>query len=477
MALAGRLAALAVAGSVCVRAAVDPDLWGHLRFGLDLARDGRLTSIDPYSFTQDKPWVNHEWLSELLFAIAYGAGGVVGLLLLKTAILAVSVALLVSITRGVRDELRWWLVAIAIFGIGPISAAFRPHLWTILGLALLLRILFTQRGIWWLPVIFAVWANMHGGWIVGAAVAGLWLVGRAIDTRSVRAQLPFGCALAAGVVATLVNPDGWHLWAFLLTTVRMGRDISEWRPLWEQFEVHHVLLWPLTVGVFTTTAIARWRHLTWATALPAIWLGVNGLLVSRLAPLFSEIALLATAQAWRSSDVETAAIASVTRVPARAKMIVDAMVLVAVTITPITSHVRCLEIGGLWAPDLVAAGALETPTARGRLVIPFNWGEYGIWHWGPRLRVSMDGRRETVYSDRMLDLHGDVVAGSAKGREYLARVRPEYVWLPQAGGRATREWLIEHGYRLDVDTASSYIATRADLAPLAPGVPMPACFR
>jgi hypothetical protein len=471
------LTALAVAGSVCVRAAVDPDLWGHLRFGLDVAADRRLTSVDPYSFTQDKPWINHEWLSELLFALVHRVAGVSGLLLLKIAILAAAFLLLASMTRGVNEDKRWWLLAISIFGIGPIAATFRPHLWTILALAVILKILSSGRGFWWLPLVFAVWANMHGGWIVGIAVLGLWIVGRAFDTRDLRAQLPFVLVLAVAVMATLINPYGWGLWRFLLTTVRMGRDISEWRPLWEHFEIRYVLLWPLTVGVVATTALARWRHLTWAASLPVLWLGVNGLFVSRLAPLFSEIALLATAQAWRSSNVLAASPALPARMPVRAKMMVDAAVLAAVTLTPFAGHIRCLEIEGPSAPDLVAAGAFESPDARGRLVVPFNWGEYGIWHWGPRLRVSMDGRRETIYSDGMLDLHGEVVAGGARGRDYLARVRPEYVWLPHEGGRATGEWLTEQGYRLDVNTPRSFIATRGDLPPLAPGTPMPACFR
>jgi len=42
------------------RTPADPDLWGHVRFGQDLLRSGRLSAVDPYSFTSDRPWVNHE---------------------------------------------------------------------------------------------------------------------------------------------------------------------------------------------------------------------------------------------------------------------------------------------------------------------------------------------------------------------------------------------------------------------------------
>jgi len=49
----------------------DADLWGHVRFGLDILSAGHVPSVDPYSFTSDVMWVNHEWLAEVLFAFAW----------------------------------------------------------------------------------------------------------------------------------------------------------------------------------------------------------------------------------------------------------------------------------------------------------------------------------------------------------------------------------------------------------------------
>ena len=58
---------------IIVRTVADPDLWGHTRFGLDMLATHTLPSGDPYSFTQDIPWINHEWLSELMMGGAYRA--------------------------------------------------------------------------------------------------------------------------------------------------------------------------------------------------------------------------------------------------------------------------------------------------------------------------------------------------------------------------------------------------------------------
>ena len=55
---------LVLAAALATYTRADADLWGHVRFGLDTLGTRTLTSVDPYSFTQDKPWVNHEWLSE-----------------------------------------------------------------------------------------------------------------------------------------------------------------------------------------------------------------------------------------------------------------------------------------------------------------------------------------------------------------------------------------------------------------------------
>src|SRR5947209_1691666 len=76
-------------GSACLFAdtdtIADPDLWGHLRFGLDMLGSGMIVAQDCYSYTSDRTWINHEWLAELVFAAVYQAGGPPGLVAVKAA--------------------------------------------------------------------------------------------------------------------------------------------------------------------------------------------------------------------------------------------------------------------------------------------------------------------------------------------------------------------------------------------------------
>jgi hypothetical protein len=127
---------------------------------------------------------------------------------------------------------------------------------------------------------------------------------------------------------------------------------------------------------------------------------------------------------------------------------------------------RCLEIAGDWSPDLMAAETLRANGASGRLVLPFRWGDYAIWRLAPKLRVSIDGRRE-VHSERATNEGFGIETGSAEGLAALAAWRADYVWLGAESTR-TKAWLIDHGYRIDLDGPRSYIAVLQQLPPLKP---------
>ena len=91
----------------------------------------------------------------------------------------------------------------------------------------------------------------------------------------------------------------------------------------------------------------------------------------------------------------------------------------------------------------------------------FDWGHYAVWHWAPGLRVSIDGRRETILSDARLVEHDAIVVGRPEGLATLAEWRPEYVWLP-AGSTATKQSLAAHDYRIEHESERSFVAVRGD---------------
>ena len=137
---------------------------------------------DPYSYLSGgQPWINHEWLSEVLMALAWDRFGAPGLVALKLGVLWGMVAVILSHLRrrhlpmagaAIVIVMGWWLVL-------PWTTAFRPQVFTYLGSALVLSLVARAEdgdyaALWWAVPLMAVWANLHGGFIAGIALLAIW---------------------------------------------------------------------------------------------------------------------------------------------------------------------------------------------------------------------------------------------------------------------------------------------------------------
>ena len=438
----------------------DPDLWGHLRYGLDALATRSLPSVDPYSFTQDVPWVNHEWLSEVCMAIAYRFSGTIGLSVLKAALVASLFAVVLQAygrTVPIATALAILLLAI---GTGRQTVTLRPQLWTLLNLAVLCRLFISGPRRWWLaavPALFMVWVNLHGGWIVGAALLAVWTTAQMWRPQRSRS---FAAAVALfSAAATLINPYGWGMWEFLAGTVRLGRSITEWQPLFT-VPILATIPWVCVVAATALLAVTRPRLPIERVAMIML-LGCGALRVERLAPLCVTAAVVLLSptvlQRWGRARASFDPLSK-----NEAAGLMSAMfVLVIVSTFATVKTASCIPISGTWTPDRTAGRALAATSTSGRIVTYFDWGEYAIWHLAPRLRVSIDGRRETIYSDAALARHFALEAGTADGLRYLQRLDPIYVWLP-IRFTAVRDWVALHGYRVDLQTDTSFVAVRAD---------------
>jgi hypothetical protein len=440
-----------------LRTNADPDLWGHLRFGLDALASGRLTTIDPYSYTSDIPWLNHEWLSEVVIAAAYRMSGVAGLIAIKIAFTIATFALLLPVLRSTADVWRWPTAFLAVIGIMPVAFTVRPQLWTMFFLVLVCRILNAAPSRrWLLPLVFVVWANVHGGWIVGMGILLIWSLVELVGDATGRPTLWVSLGVpAACIAATLLNPYGLGLWGFMAQTVRLSRpNIIEWQPIWRE-SIGTMVLWLIAVG-WVTFALRRssvWRPQALAVVAAMAFASMR---VNRLLPLFIPIAVVLLIPYVREPSVK--------RVWPKGRLAVDVAIIAAgVLLLAWPASAGCIQLNGSWIPDMQAARALAAARPVGRMATWFDWGEYAIWHFGPAAKVSIDGRRETVYSEEMLERQVAIAFGQQQGLDELSRSTPEYVWLPMKNSQRTRTWLAAHDYRIDIETPQSFVAVRRDL--------------
>ena len=412
----------------------DPDLFGHVRFGGDILRSG-IPEHDPYSFTSDIPWVNHEWLAEVVMWLAWAAGGGAGLIVMKLIVLAAVVwlawsALAPAVLPAWATEA---LLLVLLFGTWLRTAVIRPQLFSILLFTLLVWILQSAsrghpRRLFWLPPIFAVWINCHGGWIVGFGTFALWLMLTVLAGRRPPAMTPLVGVAAACTGALLFNPYGAHMLLFIADTVRFGRsDITDWQPIWHSGI--SLLLWSATASIALVILVRRRRRVPLAHAAIAIGLGLAAVRVVRLDAFFAIAVVVLLGPALGDASATEAS-------PRHRRMerrtLAAAMLLVAVAVATVARvPLSCVAMDPAWAPDREAGAFLEANRLKGRLLTWFDWGEFAIWHYGPALLVSMDGRRETVYSARVLSESDALAWRPAENVSILDAWNPDYAWLPK----------------------------------------------
>ena len=463
-----RVVALAIAAAVVLtvtaRTSADVDLWGHLRFGLDILQTRGLEAADPYSFTSDRPWINHEWLSEVAIAVAWKIAGAPGLIVLKLACIVAALALMASTLReqAVTRRPAMMLLGLTLAGILPRATQVRPQLFSVLLFAALIwSIVRAGRGssrrlLWTIPIL-ALWANLHGGWLVGVATVGLFCAGEAWARGRVTKAPSHVLAplLIAGLAtaSTLLNPYGVGLWAFLLETVRFGREgIGEWGPAWRERPA--MIVWTCFAVLTAMAMRARVRpsndqapddrhrgNPAWL-AIPILW-GLAALRVSRLDAFFA-MSVIGLMPGPLVSLLNRRAAAS-QALSVSWKLGAAAAALVLVLCTPTSRKAfTCIGIHPTW-PEPRVVDLMRERRLGGRVVTFFDWGEYAIWNMPLGMKVSMDGRRETVYSERTVASHLQLYLGTERGLSYLRELNADYIWLPN--GLPVEDLLTQRGWR------------------------------
>ena len=442
----------------------DPDLWGHIKFGETVWKAGKVAVPDPFSYlTAGRLWLNHEWLSEVIFYLIFAAAGPAGLIALKAGLgLVVMGVLYRHLCRQGLNALRASFLVIAVvhfFLISLVTVRTLIFSYPLFLLVLLLVHDMTRRRprwIWTVPPLFALWANLHPGFIAGLGILGIWATietwaRHLADRRSVIAGRPATreilLLLIACGLATLVNPYGSTLWNFLYQTAFGPRpDISEWQPMML------VTRYGLAYAAFVTLALwgviysKRQRQASLMAVL--IVTALLPLVAIRHAPLAAlAIAVLAgehIGDAWdRWTSARPVAGIAPTWFPVGALV---ATLLLGALALPYFSCIRVTSgIGGSY--PALAVGLIKQSGVAGNLAIDFDWGEYALYHLSRSVKVSVDGRRETMYSR---EIYGENMAFKYGEGDWgaLLRNHETHLALVRTGFPTFNLMKLEPGWRL-----------------------------
>jgi hypothetical protein len=428
----------------------DPDFWWHLRTGQLIAETGQIPRTDPFSYTmQGQPWIAHEWLTDWILYAVYRLGGLPFLMLLFALIITAAFATVYfRCSSGTKPYIAGFCVLFGAVASRPLWGV-RPQMITLLffGIFLLLLEKFQKsrqrKYLIPLPILMVIWVNLHGAFILGLALLGVFLAGELVEWlwRRFRCKeiapgdaipmITLAVTLLISVLAALINPNGVNILLYpfqTLTDPSMQQFILEWHsPAFS--EVIWLPLMIILLGLIGTGLAARQRYsVTRVLLILAFTYAALG--SARHVPLFAIVVIPTLAD-----QVNALLPIKVRQGNSKPIMVLLNWVILIMFVAAV--GLRFIQQSGIQdktTADHYPQGAVNwilenKPT--GRMLNSYDWGGYLIWQLYPEYQVYIDGRAD-VYGPGFFAQYADIYLAEKDWQTRLEEQKIGFVLIDPA---------------------------------------------
>ncbi len=431
------MATIAFTAQTTVR---DPDIWWHLKTGDWIVQHHAVPYTGIFSRTAaNHTWIAYSWGYEVMMSLAYSWFGLIGFAMFGILLtMAVTFALFWMLHRLSGSFWIAWLLALVgsfafLFSLMPRPVFVTMILFTIM-LTLLLEAQRTasMRLVWWLPLIFAIWANIHIQFIYGIATVGLFMGINLVQrlAKWVRIELQFiqpptlplpglvGVLLAC-FAATFLGPYTYHLYHVVAAYSNSHVPYSMIQELaafdFKTF-THYILLFAAAaayyavgsrkqIDLFKLAMLIVTSVIAFRTQRDAWFLGICA--VTFLADWGIEESVV--------GEIAKAAPASVQAPPLRLPELAGMGAFLAVMLYLVAGNTgfntRDLDRGISRVYPVNAINFVRQNSFPGPLYNDLDWGGFLIWYM-PQYPVAVDGRND-LYGDELDQLTFDTGQGES----------------------------------------------------------------
>jgi hypothetical protein len=414
----------------------DSDSGWHIRIGEQIIDSHTLPRTDPFSFSRaNTPWMDWEWGADVLMGAAHRSMGLPGVVVLFALAFAACTWLWVRLSWRTGGD---FLLTLAFFF--PMLATVRIH-WLarphVFGWLLLLGwILWMESGAEQLSVrlgagstLFgAVWANVHGSFLLGLVVTAVYGAGTGIkllvwsgpvESTATRWRW-YALAGACFAIGTVANPYGLALHAHVVEYLN-DQDLLARVGEFQNFNFHsagadwvQVAMGLCAIGSVLALGNRRPEHFL----LPALLLSMS-LHSARALPILALCALpLANANIAGAlggvrglKDSLRRRLGRVLAVSRQLRSIDRhfsgmALIPIALLAVVLVSQSPSVDEATDFPENLfpvAAARRVEHLPAGARILAPDRYGGYLIYHFSGRRKVFFDGRSDFYGTDFMRD--------------------------------------------------------------------------
>jgi len=411
------------------------------------------------------PWINHELGFALLVGSLYKILGMNGVLALNFISFLILFLVYKRFSSGcrcpniIRTGILWLLISVLSYGL-----ALRAQIFSYLFFALLLLIFESKNRKlrFFAPIILMLWANVHGGFFTGLAVTAVYAFFDALNV--IMRKKPLKDAILSLLVfllssgATLITPYGISLWRHLLITVEMPRPyIPEWGPV-DIFSFSFLDLKVLATAVLILIFFSK-RIFSKELALLCLFTGIIAFYHNRHIPFFAVACAFLLPPHLDTWWDKIRSSVSVRRMYQKVGIFLYYSVSFMVILTAL--YLNRDLIRGLDVPDKAypvnAVNFMKEHKYAGNCVVFFDWGEYMLWEMPGSIKVSFDGRFETVYPENVIKENFDFLYAES-GWDRLINNYPADLILVHSGNPVAKHLMgMEKSWRLVISSDDSLL--------------------
>ena len=435
----------------------DGDLARHLRLGEVMLARRAFLRLDDFSHTAaGKAFLAFEWGSEVIYALAARLAGLAGVAVLAGLVLALAFALLGRfVVRQGGDPFLAYLLSMAAAVLSAAHWLARPHLFTLLAVLVLMHLLARREPapLWPFLPLFAIWANLHGGFSYGFILIAAFAAGDLLEAWQAPDRAPWlvsakrrALALGLAVLGSLLNPYSLallaHVGGFFGRDAILRQTQEFMSPDFQTINGKLFLL--ALLAVIAALALCR-RRPPWAWLLVILGNTAMALISQRNIELFALTALPLAAlhvdREWRSL-----------RWLRRPREVFErehrgvyggvAAAIVAgllVVVAAIGGRLAGIEL----VPNRFSETAFPVKLAdraraagvAGPIFNQFTWGGYLLYAW-PEQRVFIDGGTDH-YGERLFNQYIQVWNLDPGWRDILRQWKVEWVLVDPRSRLAT----------------------------------------
>jgi hypothetical protein len=421
---------------------LDPDLFWHIRGGMDILEKGKIVLEDSWNYLcNGKVWVNQQWLVEVILALLYKAGGLSAIFYFKGVVAALAVFFIFKSVQSDKVEVSYLTAAVVTVLIARYFLM-RTQLFSFVLLAALIYLLEKfkpSKRVIPLVFLFALWANIHAFFGLGLLVLGIHTCAiifvdfskeRRITVIFDRENLISAVSVLLCALATLFNPFTIKIWqtAGSLFSQRQETLVSEWLPVWK-YPITSNIFFFIFFGIVVFLGILfyekiKLRHL--AISVPLVLFGFYSVRILPFstvatAPLFADLLeALFDSMKVKKGDLRKLHPYAVVFLAALAMASLSFRVTRPIYI-PDTVYREDYPVG--------AVAYMKDNGLKGSIFNEFDWGGFLAFS-SKEFKTAIDGRTAVLLFPRgFLEGWRDTVDAKAGWRGTLEKGSPDFVLL------------------------------------------------